>query len=144
MTREDLFSKVKVDSNGCWIWQGRLNHYGYGMTKNEVGAHRRAWILFKGEINDGLFVCHKCDVRACCNPEHLFLGTQKDNLQDARRKGRMPKGDSHRNSRLTEAQISAILTEPRGTSQKTLALKYGVHQASISRVINGKQRANGS
>lgn len=82
---------------GCHLWDASVNAYGYGYFftgKNEAGkdvvelAHRAAYKMFVGEIPDGKVVCHECDVPSCVNPEHLFLGTQADNMQDMKRKGR--------------------------------------------------------
>jgi hypothetical protein len=71
--------------SGCWLWNGALRSSGYGaafLAGKAVGAHRAAWTLFRGEIPEGMFVCHKCDVKSCANPEHLFLGTHDDNMRD--------------------------------------------------------------
>lgn len=75
------------DKNGCTIWLGKRSAGGYGLFKSH-GAHRVSWMLNKGEIPKGLFVCHKCDIRECVNIDHLFLGTNKDNMNDMRSKGR--------------------------------------------------------
>ena len=86
------------------------------MVKPEVEyAHRAAWRLFKGEIPAGLYVCHKCDEKLCANPDHLFLGTAVDNMQDASRKGRIRipaesfhSSETHQPAKLTNAQVREI------------------------------------
>lgn len=85
---------AKTDRSGeCWVWTGMRFRTGlpYGRMRSNVLPHRFAYQHFVGPIPDGLLVCHHCDNPPCCNPAHLFLGTSKDNLRDASRKGRLPK-----------------------------------------------------
>ncbi len=99
----ERFWKLVQKSEGCWLWQGHINSKnGYGIISigpkgNAKGyrVHRVAWELTHGAIPENLLVCHHCDVPTCVNPEHLFLGTHKDNMADKTAKGRTPKGDNH-------------------------------------------------
>jgi hypothetical protein len=87
---ERFFQKVnKTDS--CWLWTGALNSKGYGSMGFEgktTSTHRLSYLWFKGEIPEGMFVCHTCDVPSCVNPEHLFLDTNSGNMKDMFKKGR--------------------------------------------------------
>lgn len=134
-------SKFKKDEFGCWIWTAAIQRgTGYGRFgiggKNVVCAHRAAWAIFKGKIQKGLHVLHKCDVRACVNPSHLFLGTPKDNMADCSRKGRIriPKAsyasdESHQVSKLKNKQVIRIRTC--GESAASLAKEFGVSVRTI-------------
>lgn len=118
-----LLAGYSIDeSTGCWEWQGALR-VGYGAivgkingTRKTLGAHRVSYELHKGPIPKGLFVCHSCDNRKCINPEHLWLGTGKDNMQDALRKDRMvisggipfEKGHTPHNSMLPDSTVLEI------------------------------------
>ena len=82
---------IRDPNSGCWLFDSSPNPNGYGQISINLKpklAHRAAWELYVGEIPDGLNVCHKCDTPLCVRPDHLFLGTQMDNLRDASSKGR--------------------------------------------------------
>lgn len=77
--------------NGCWEWQKYKNEWGYGRLRHngkKVLAHRASYEVFKGDFDKNLLVCHSCDNPSCVNPDHLFLGTNKDNVDDCISKGR--------------------------------------------------------
>jgi len=138
---EEMFWEKVDKSVDCWEWTA-CEYQGYGQIRLRGKlwkAHRFSWFLRYGKIPKGLFVCHHCDNPACVNPEHLFLGTQKDNMQDAVKKGRMQKGMDRWCSKLTEAQVLSIRREyAEGKSQSELARKYGVDQTTIHYIVTRK------
>lgn len=148
----------KVDGDGpvhrtlgtpCWIWQGAINRLGYGkMSRRDVKvhgtAHRAAWEAFRGPIIDGLSVLHHCDVRACCNPDHLFLGTHQDNMDDMMSKGRkapctLGPGEQNPASRLTDETVRAVADAASvpGVLVKDVAARYGVSSPTVSNIVSG-------
>ncbi len=100
-----------------------------GKPNNSEKAHRISWKLHRGEIAEGLNVCHKCDTPACVNPDHLFLGGQRDNLRDAARKGRTSRGSKRPLSKLTENDVIAIRMDNRIGIE--IAKQYGVGPSCI-------------
>lgn len=148
LTREFIESRVAKlpDAPGCWLWTHGCNPQGYGtftVKDKTVTAHRAAYAVFRGEPGD-LHVCHRCDTPACVNPDHLFLGTAKDNMADKARKGRSAKGDTHGSKTrpervrrgashgmaiLAEADVVAIRLS--GLSDDELAVAYGVSVSTI-------------
>jgi hypothetical protein len=141
----EIPGKVCPDStSGCWLWQGLLRADGYGaalFAGAKRRAHRVAWMLFRGEIAPGLVVCHKCDVRACVNPEYLFLGTPADNAQDMVAKGRTLRGEEHISAKLTAQQVSRIktmLAEDR-MHVSEIAREFGVAYSTIQAIKTGKR-----
>ncbi len=145
-----LWTKVVPNEHGCLIWQGGTAK-GYGKIWFDGklwSAHRLAYRLTYGDIPEEIEVCHNCpggDNPACCNPEHLFLGSHLDNLKDASRKGRMrgpggkTVGEKNGRAKLTFVQVDTIRKEyhPGKTKQADLAAKYGVNQTMISAIIRG-------
>jgi len=132
--RARFFAFVDVTPGGCWRYSGSHDTGGYGMFWFEGKhhkAHRLSYRHFVGEINDGLDVCHSCDVRDCIRPDHLWTGTRLENMQDASRKCRSA------NARLTMNEVREIrqLYEAGGVSQRSLARQYGVGQQTISRIV---------
>lgn len=141
-------SKYRVDKvTGCWNWMKGKFNTGYGMfwlNGKTVSAHRASWQINFGYIPDGLFVLHKCDNKRCVNPNHLFLGTAKDNTDDMISKGREVRtkppihiGTDNPNSKLTESDVMSIRQEYSVTtcSQRDLARKYSVSQPLIGQII---------
>jgi hypothetical protein len=130
-------------SNGCVEWTGAKAHgYGKITVKNKsYSTHRLAYLMAKGSIPKGLFVCHSCDNRACVNPEHLWLGTHTDNMRDAISKGRkLYKGEDNPDSRLTEEQVLEIRKsyEFREVTQKELAKRFNVSRSTIQYILYRK------
>jgi hypothetical protein len=140
------WAKVKVGgSDECWPWGGIINRHGYGQCsldgKNR-NASRAAYITHFGGIADDLLVCHRCDNRACCNPAHLFAGTQADNVEDCRRKGRLvhrsgadhPRGTAKLNESLVRYARKRFAA---GDSQSQIARDLGVHPSVLGRAVRG-------
>lgn len=138
--KERFDSGWSVDRHGCWIWTKCKSTTGYGSLRGlgEKRAHRISYRLHKGQIPAGAHVLHTCDVRACVNPEHLFLGSHPDNMRDMDNKGRRVtrRGEGHGCARLTEESVLAMRQDHiDGMPQNAMARKYGVTQATVSRVV---------
>lgn len=142
----DRFNNYVERSSGCWLWTGGLSPKGYGRfnagNKRVELAHRFSFRTHRGPIPEGLCVCHHCDNRKCVNPEHMFLGSQYENMQDMALKGRAPitKGEKCGKAKLTERQALEILrSKDVGPS---LAQKYGVNVSTIYNIRSGKRWAH--
>ena len=138
MTPDKFWAKVDR-SKPCWIYPSGWGRYATIITADcrTIGAHRFAWECVFGAIPQGLCVCHHCDQPKCVNPKHLFLGTQKDNLQDAARKGRM-KGGTGR-AIINQEKADQIKLMRGVKTRRELAEQYGVSKATISKIFNGKR-----
>jgi hypothetical protein len=147
--RNSGLSAYRVTPLGCWEWMGCRVHNGYGQVRiggKNMLAHRAMYEKEHGPIPDGLWVLHKCDNRPCINPDHLFLGTRQDNVNDMLQKGRMPRLDGERapRRRLTAEQVSDIISRCRsGETQASVAEKHAVHPAHVSRIVNRRRWPNG-
>lgn len=137
------------DEDSCWNWLAGKYTTGYGYfyindEKKIVLAHRFGYEIVFGDIPANLEICHKCDNPSCVNPNHLFLGTHRDNMIDAVRKGRMNptlpdnRGENHGNHKLTESDIIDIRNKYYcGESQGDIAGSYSINQSTVSRIVNG-------
>lgn len=133
----------KDEATGCWNWKHGRHPKGYGRffdsDKRHKRAHRGTWEAANGLIPAGLWVLHRCDNPSCCNPEHLFLGTNEDNVRDKMAKGRHVKGSLSGTSKLTEHDVSIIkMMLGVGVRRHRLAALYGVDPTNISCIKLGK------
>lgn len=155
---ETIHSNCTVEANtGCWLWLGSLNKWGYGklsIQRKHWISHRASYTIFNGEIPDGMQVLHKCDVRSCVNPEHLFLGTHKENMKDMVKKGRAAAGDRNTSiknphlqvrgsksaqAKLNEQQVLEIkkLLAEKKLTQKQIGKMFGVGSRNINNINVG-------
>lgn len=139
-------------NTGCWLFDKHGPKSGYAVTANGRGgrsvAHRVSWEIHHGLIPAGMVVCHKCDVRCCVNPDHLFIGTQRDNILDMHSKGRDHQtanpsstmcGSRVGTSKLTETDVRAIKElSCRGMSQRRIAARFHVAQTTVSDAVRGR------
>jgi hypothetical protein len=145
---ERFWSKV-LKTDTCWFWQAQVNNKGYGVftyytvrtpTRPSKGlyAHRVSWMLTHGDIPEGLRVLHRCDNPPCCNPKHLFLGTQKENMVDCAKKGRASKGGD--NAKVTPEQVRLIRADTR--KHHVIAADYGMRRLAIWNIKKRRTWAN--
>ena len=131
-----LLSKIIKDSKtGCWLWQGSCFESGYGQIGyhgKSLRTHRVSWIYHNGEIPKGFNVLHKCDIRNCINPNHLFLGKPIDNTTDMINKNRRV----NPTAKLSEFDVIFIREDTR--PQIKIAKEYGISKSQISKIKSGK------
>jgi hypothetical protein len=144
-TDRDIIARHSIPepNTGCWLWTGSVNSWGYGRlgeNRSERQAHRLSFSAFRGEIPIGLNVLHRCDVPSCVNPDHLFLGTLSDNVQDCLLKGRhrAPKGDQQPLSKLTSNIVAELRQRKcvRGSISEW-AREFGVSRRAIRFALHG-------
>ena len=133
----ERFSKGIRVTPGCWLWLKSKDTKGYGLLRvngKQEKTHRVSYRLFVGPIPDGLHICHRCDTPACVNPDHLFTGTNKENMEDRERKGRGVRqfGEAHHNAKITMDIARAIRTDSR--KQREIGAAYGISQHTVWQV----------
>ena len=133
-----IYHSIIPEEKGCLIWPlGCLKGYGRVSINGKVWAsHRWAYTVFKGVIPKGIFVCHKCDIRPCINPSHLFLGTHQDNVDDCISKGRKPRGVLHKSSKLTALEVVIIRSLSSSHTHAEISKRFNVCRQQITRIIN--------
>lgn len=134
-----IVNRIEIDpETGCWNWKLGLSDSGYAMTTlnhKHVRLHRKSYELWIGQIPNNRHVLHSCDNRKCVNPEHLFIGTDLDNMTDCLKKGRMPMGPDRPNAKLTAEQVIEIRRS--SCSYAELSRLYGVSGSVVWNAKNG-------
>lgn len=138
-----LHTDVRAEQE-CWLWTGsQQNGYGslkFGSRVTSFRAHRVAFELAYGISTEGLFVCHSCDTPLCVNPNHLFLGTPKDNMTDKVSKGRHSHGENHGGSKLSESDVREIWRQFKsGIRQAQISRNFGVTPTTVNDIIRGRR-----
>jgi hypothetical protein len=159
--REYIEERVQmVPWSGCWLWDRAMSGCGYGNACKRIGdrkrwfrAHALAYEAFVGQVPDGMILRHRCDVKACCNPDHLETGTHSENSRDMVERGRAATGDKngsrtrperlvrgerHGMAKLTEGDVKLIFElRARSMLQREIAAEFGVSQVLVSRILSG-------
>ena len=154
----ERLSRRTAITDGCWEWQGYVRPSGYGQVgipgaRSPIDAHRASWLVHCGPIPAGLFVCHHTDNRRCVRPDHLFLGTHQDNVDDAVSKGRIRAsralGVRSGNGRLTSAQVAEIRrrhipgvhpARRTGGSSTELAREFNITRQYVGQLVRHEWR----
>lgn len=151
-----IYRRAAVDETGCWIWALAKTAVGYGLVTAPGKfpgihlAHRLAYAAFIGPVPEGKLVCHKCDTPSCCNPDHLFLGTHRDNTQDSIAKGRYREnveryGEEVGGHKLSDLDVEAIRRRrAEGELLRSIAASYAVWPTTVGRICRGESRKHPS
>ena len=142
--KEILYSHfIPVTESGCWLWESAIgNQFGHGCLKyggrngKKLLAHRASYEIHNGEIPEGMCVLHRCDVPSCVNPDHLFLGTRQDNMDDMAAKNRGAKGSKVKWAKINEE--TALKIKESDDPTKELAVIYGISRQSVADIRYGR------
>lgn len=142
--RDRFMHKVYPEPNtGCWLWAGASHpKYGHGSLNGSSyygfnWAHRFSYYIHVGDFDRSLCVLHKCDNPYCVNPDHLFLGTAKDNHEDKVKKGRQQRGEKHSNAKVNENDVRSIrIAHSHGESMVSIGKRYVLHTVSVFDIVH--------
>ena len=144
--RVKFFQKVEKTET-CWLWKAAKSPRGYGACNYKgkwMRANRASYLIHKGEIPEGMFVCHSCDVPSCVHPDHIFLGTPQDNMDDMRNKGREKhpvKGEKNHSAKLSDKQIQEIREMRKNKiNGKIIAQKFNISLDYVYQISSGLYR----
>lgn len=139
-----LWEKVDKTAN-CWLWQGSRSNFGHGYIAlggrgdGRIGVHHLSYALHIGPVPDGLWVLHRCDVPHCVNPDHLFVGTQQDNVNDMLSKGRHARGSDKSGAKLNDDAVRAIrVLLADGVMKTEIGRRFNVTDTIIRRIERGQ------
>ncbi len=141
-TRQRFMARVSAEptDRGCLLWAGVIERKdGYGVLRvdhKNMRAHRVSWMLSNGPIPPGAQIRHRCDNPPCVNPDHLLMGSPKDNTRDAMRRGRLARGEQSGNAKLTDDEVREIrrLHATTAHTHRSLAVAYGVSRGLIGHI----------
>lgn len=146
---EVRFWRRVIKSDGCWEWSGAMKENGYGsfsgFVKTDRGwrseyAHRASWLIHFGPVPVGSDVCHTCDNRKCVRPDHLWIGSRKENLNDMVLKGRSNAGAKHWNAKISESDVVGIKERrAKGCTVRSIAQEYEISRSQVDRICKGKR-----
>lgn len=146
----ERFVSHVVVSGGCWIWTAARDSSGYGVVRvagRQERAHRLSWMVFRGPIPSGACVCHTCDNPQCVNPDHLWVGTHQDNMDDKVRKGRVPRGGQHymaarlrASTGLNDYATRIKAMRASGLRVSEIARRLGIKRTTVSSIAHRANR----